>query len=88
MLCTFRVISVWHARILVAYNEPPWDIRQSKVFLSRYTQTGGSAQWRCVHVRLTESLTRRTGHHLNHTVQDYFGSGILGLVYGSTEQIA
>jgi hypothetical protein len=42
---------------------------------------GGSAQWRRVHVRLTESLTRRTGPHLNHAVQDYFGSGILGLFF-------
>jgi 5-formyltetrahydrofolate cyclo-ligase len=31
-----------------------------------------------VHVRSTESLMRRTGHHLNHAVQDYFGSGIPG----------
>jgi len=31
-----------------------------------------------VHVRSTESLKRRTGHHLNHTVQDYFGSDIPG----------
>lgn len=32
-----------------------------------------------MHVRSTESLKRRTGHHLNHTVQDYFGSGIPGI---------
>ena len=71
----------------MAYNESPWDIRQLKVFLSRYIETGGSAQWRGVHVRLTESLMRRTGPHLNHTVQDYFSSGILGLNSAGTEQI-
>lgn len=32
-----------------------------------------------MHVRSTESLKRRTGHHLNHAVQDYFGSGIPGI---------
>jgi len=36
-----------------------------------------------VHVRLTESLTRRTGHHLNPTVQDYFSSGIPGIQFYS-----
>ena len=31
-----------------------------------------------MHVLSKESLKRRTGHHLNHTVQDCFGSGIPG----------
>lgn len=31
-----------------------------------------------MHVLSKESLKRRTGHHLNHTVQDYFSSGIPG----------
>lgn len=34
-----------------------------------------------MHVRLTESLTRRTGHHLNLAVQDYFSSGIPGIFF-------
>jgi len=31
---------------------------------------------------------RRTGHHLNHTVQDYFGSGISGVFFYNRTRLA